>query len=263
MDEQLHEPGIAKPRKHWMAIFSLWCGIIGVCLLPGLYIHHSFWNPLLASYLLLIIPFVSTLGIIAGVIGLVIAYRPATPYKGARQAWIGFLCCAIAFGITGLSWASALNYSDCAFEQRSILDGLGMYVKDNGKGLLPFSLTELFVYYNYPQEQHYYNKHYFYWLYTKRPYIMNGYLAGKKIADFPYSKRTLLIAVGKNSQTKYFFKRSDIDLSDNMAVTLYDLDDCDIERIEPGSLAKHFPVDGKVTVDSWLIKPLSRRDIRK
>ena len=209
--QQQNEPVILGPRKHWCAISSLEFGIISVCCLPILYSSLL----VLTIILLAIILLLSLLGFILGVAGLVIAYRPASPYAGVRQAWIGCLLCVITFGVAGLSWASAMDYWECATDQRTIMDGLEMYVQDNN-GLFPSSLTALAE--DMPPGQLYCHKHYFYWLYTTSPYILNGYLAGIELGDFAFPERTLLIAVGKDPHAKLFFKRSDMDLSNNRAV---------------------------------------------
>ena len=244
MDE--HHPnasGIPGPRKHWLAVSSFEFGIICACCLPVLPILP------LAIFLLVLIPMLSLLGFLAGVVGLAFIYRSASRYTGAIRAWIGCVLCAFAFGFAGVTFASLLNSLEGASDQRDIMQALQFYVQDNG-GSLPSSLTAMGEY--LPKEQLYSHNHYFYWLYTTRPYIMNGYLAGKTIQGYTHPERTLLVAVGKGKHAKLFFKRSDIDLSNNMEVTFLSLDK--IERIEPGSEAIHLPADGKIAKDSWFIE---------
>jgi len=157
------------------------------------------------------------------------------------------LLCVITFIVAGLCVASELNYAICITDQRNIAERVLLDAQDNG-GRLPTSLDAV----DMPPVCRYCHKYYFYSLHTTSLYIMNGYLAGKNIHDFAFPEQTLLTAVGKDMHTKLFSKESDMDLSNNRAVTF--LDGMNM-RIALGNLPSHFPVDGKVTKDSWFIKP--------
>ena len=234
------------PPYNGYAHFSFWCGIIGVCCLPAIY------SPLLAIF-----PFVDIIGFLAGVIGLVIAYRPNMKNKGLKQAWIGCILCAVTFGITGIFYAQMMNYGwylSSGSNQREIATGLLLYAKDHA-GRLPSSFTGLSHYMLITPDKCSCRKYYFYILHTKSPYLLNGFLAGKEIEDFAYPERILLTAASKNNNAKYFFNLSDLDVTDYRWATFLD---GTLKPINKISLSTNISDTKAGTADFWFIKPVMR-----
>lgn len=229
------------PYNNVFALVSLLCGTIGVI------------SPFFCSPLLIITPYIYILGFLSGIIALVVIYQPASPYDNARHAWIGCSLCLLAFVVTGFLYAMLGNYAQqalCPGNQHNIAMYLQFY-EINHAGYLPSSLTAFN--HDIAVDKRCCHRYYFYSLNNASPYIFNGYLAGKNINSFAFPERTIVTAEGTDMHAKLFFTPSALNLRDHGSVTFLD---GTVERYRPENFAKHFPGNGKITDDTWFIKPI-------
>jgi len=235
-----------RDRHNRLAALAFYCGIIGVCCLPLLY-----------SPLVVIIPVGSFLGFLAGITALIQIYRSGSRFTGARQAWLGLLLCPIAFGVSGYFYAGLANSMQSLCSRRTmrgIGERLNMYAHDHN-GYYPTSLDAL----DLPPGDRYCRKYTFLFLHTKRPYLLNGYLAGVNINRIADPDKTVIVAIGRGNGKKLFYGLQDIDFNIDFSVRaniafINGYDGLLLQRDIPS----RFPRDGKVTDDTWFIKPRFR-----
>lgn len=236
--EQFDGEGVTRDRKNRFADIAWYCGVIGVCSLLFLY-----------SPLLIVIPLGSLLGLLAGLIALVRVYWPNSRYIGAKRAWVGLVLSAITFSVAGRFYAAFLNYCQTPHtNMRMIAAGLNRYA-DNHNGRYPTSLDELGAY----QSLLVCKKYSFYYLHATSTYLLNAYLAGKDIHNIDHPESTILLAEGKAQVISLFHSIADMDFTDHCGVIFAA---GGYKRITRESILLHFPMAGKVTKDTWFIKPV-------
>lgn len=240
MDEHELEqqPGDVRNTSR-MAMVARYCGCGGFVL------------PLLGP-LMLLAPFVCITGIVTGSIELVRAYRNPDQHPEKSQTWISLSMSTVSFILFGLFFAQLYNYVQTPIRRQNLRElgtSLQVYIQ-NHDGYIPTSSSAISL----PPERRFYKRYYFYFLHIDKPYLYNGYLAGKKIETIANPERTIAFAKGKNKTASVFYNLADLDLHEGTVVFL----DGRSTYCDEWTITKRFPANGIPTSESWFIKPITR-----
>ena len=220
--------------------------LLGVCA-TLLFVPPWFILILFFDICIYLIPVITVLGIILGIIAIRFNKKYPEKYISFHRALIGLLLNIIMFIIGGVVTAAITN-EFCIQNLRRLNETVIFYAESQveGDGYLPASFDVLHL----PPSDLRCRRYYFYGLYSERPYLLNAHLAGKQLDNFAKPERTIIIAIGnKENDTTFFSTPEEIDHPNHRLVSFLN----GISTDYKGDIKRH--LYSKNNRDIWYVYP--------